>query len=41
MNGVQELPIMRQTRDKSSDMVREYIRDASLFRDNASERVGL
>lgn len=41
INGVQELAIMRQTRHKSSDMLRKYIRDASLFRDNASARVGL
>jgi site-specific recombinase XerD len=41
MNGVQEISIMRQTRHKSSDMLRKYIRDASLFRDNASARVGL
>jgi integrase len=41
MNGVPELAIMRQTRHKSSDMLRKYIRDASLFRENASARVGL
>jgi site-specific recombinase XerD len=41
MNGVQELAIMKQTRHKSSDVLRKYIRDASLFRDNASARVGL
>jgi site-specific recombinase XerD len=41
INGVQELTIMKQTRHKSSDMLRKYIRDASLFRDNASARVGL
>jgi site-specific recombinase XerD len=41
MNSVQELAIMKQTRHKSSDMLRKYIRDASLFRDNASARVGL
>jgi integrase len=41
MNGVQELAIMRQTRHKSADMLRRYVRDASLFRDNASARVGL
>jgi site-specific recombinase XerD len=41
MNGVPELAIMKQTRHKSSDMLRKYIRDASLFRDNASARVGL
>ena len=41
INGVQERAIMKQTRHKSSDMLRRYIRDASLFRDNASARVGL
>jgi len=41
MNGVQELAIMKQTRHKSADMLRRYVRDASLFRDNASARVGL
>jgi hypothetical protein len=41
MNGAQELAIMRQTRHKSADMLRRYVRDASLFRDNASARVGL
>jgi site-specific recombinase XerD len=41
MNGVQELAIMKQTRHKSADMLRRYVRDASLFLDNASARVGL
>jgi hypothetical protein len=41
MNGVNELAIMKQTRHRSSDMLRKYIRDASLFQDNASARVGL
>ncbi len=41
MNGVPEIAIMKQTRHKSSDMLRKYIRDASLFRENASARVGL
>ncbi len=41
INGVQELSIMKQTRHKSSDMLRKYIRDASLFRDNVSARIGL
>jgi hypothetical protein len=41
MNGVAEIAIMKQTRHKSSDMLRKYIRDASLFRDNASAWVGL
>jgi site-specific recombinase XerD len=41
MNGVQEIAIMKQTRHRSSDMLRKYVRDGSLFRDNASARVGL
>ena len=41
INDVPEYKIMRQTRHKSSDMVRKYIRDANLFRDNVSARVGL
>jgi len=41
MNDVREISIMRQTRHKTSDMLRRYIREASLFRDNASARVGL
>jgi hypothetical protein len=32
---------MRQTRHRSAEMVARYIRDVSLFRDNASARVGL
>jgi site-specific recombinase XerD len=41
INGVPEHAIMRQTRHKSTDMLRKYIREASLFRENASARVGL
>ena len=41
MNGVQELAIMKQTRHRSSAMVQRCMRDGSLFRDNASARVGL
>jgi site-specific recombinase XerD len=41
MSGVPEFAIMRQTRHKSSDMLRRYIRDARLFADNASARLGL
>jgi hypothetical protein len=41
MNGVQELAIMKQTRHKSAAMLRRYVRDASMFRDNASARAGL
>jgi integrase len=41
MNNVPEYVIQKQTRHKSTDMLRRYIRDVSLFRDNASSRVGL
>jgi integrase len=41
MNNVPEYVIQRQTRHKSTEMLRRYIRDVSLFRDNASGRVGL
>jgi integrase len=41
LNGVPEGAIMRQTRHKSSQMMRRYIRDAKVFRDNASARLGL
>jgi site-specific recombinase XerD len=41
INGVSELCIMKTTRHKSSAMVQRYVRDANLFRDNASARVGL
>ena len=39
--GASEVSIMKTTRHKSSDMLRKYVRDASLFRDNASARLGL
>jgi hypothetical protein len=32
---------MNQTRHKSLPMVRRYIRDGSLFRENAAAKVGL
>ena len=41
INGVPEMAIMKQTRHRSSEMLRRYVRDASLFRENASSRVGL
>jgi len=41
INGVPERAIMRQTRHQSSAMLGRYIRDANLFRDNASGRLGL
>ena len=41
VNGVPEHAIMRQTRHKSTEVLRRYIRDAALFRQNASAGVGL
>ena len=37
----QRIALMRQTGHKSERMVRTYIRDGALFRDNASAKVGL
>lgn len=39
--GVSERAIMQQTGHRSTAMVRRYIRDGSLFRDNAAAKVGL
>ncbi len=39
--GVGERAIMAQTGHRAVTMVRRYIRDGSLFRDNAAARVGL
>jgi integrase len=39
--GASERSIMNQTGHKSTAMVRRYIRDASLFRENAAAKVGL
>lgn len=39
--GVSERSIMNQTGHRSTAMVRRYIRDGSLFRENAAARVGL
>jgi site-specific recombinase XerD len=39
--GVEERDIMRQTGHRSTVMVRRYIREGALFRDNAAARVGL
>lgn len=39
--GVSERSIMNQTGHKSVNMVRKYIRDGSLFRENAAAGVGL
>jgi len=40
-NGASEASIMRQTGHKSVTMVRRYIREGSLFHDNASGKLGL
>lgn len=40
-DNASESAIMNQTGHRSAAMVRRYIRDGSLFRDNASARVGL
>jgi site-specific recombinase XerD len=39
--GVSERAIMAQTGHKSAAMVRRYIRDGALFRENAAARIGL
>lgn len=41
MAGVSERSIMQQTGHRSVAMVRRYIRDGSLFRENAAGRIGL
>jgi integrase len=41
MNGASELAIMKQTGHRSLATVRRYIREGSLFRDNAATRLGL
>jgi integrase len=41
MAGASERAIMNQTGHRSVNMVRRYIRDGSLFRDNAASVVGL
>jgi len=40
-NGVPERLIMRQTRHRSGTTLRRYIRQGSLFRENAAAKVGL
>lgn len=40
-NGVEERDIQKQTRHKSVTVLRRYIRDGELFRDNAAGRIGL
>jgi hypothetical protein len=39
--GVSERSIMAQTGHRSLKTVRKYIRDGSLFRENAAAKVGL
>jgi integrase len=39
--GASERAIMNQTGHRSTAMVRRYVRDANLFRENAAARVGL
>jgi len=41
MNGASELAIMRQTGHRSLTTVRKYIREGTLFRDNAAAKLGL
>lgn len=41
LNGAAEVSIMRQTRHKSLDTLRKYIRDRSLFRENPAAKLGL
>jgi hypothetical protein len=41
IGGASERAIMNQTGHRSSAMVRRYIRDGSLFRENAAAKVGL
>lgn len=41
LNGATEVSIMRQTRHKSLNTLRKYIRDRSLFRDNPATKLGL
>jgi len=41
MAGVEERVIMKQTGHRSVNMVRKYIRDGSLFRENAAAKIGL
>jgi integrase len=40
-NGVPERLIMRQTRHRSVTTLRRYIRQGSLFRENAAAKIGL
>jgi len=40
-NGVSERVIMKQTQHRSLNTLRRYIREGSLFRENAASQVGL
>ena len=40
-NGAGEFAIRRQTGDRSLELVRRYIRDGSLFRENPAAKLGL
>lgn len=39
--GASERSIMNQTGHRSAQMVRRYVRDASLFRENSAAKLGL
>src|SRR5262249_54413330 len=41
IHGASERSIMNQTGHKSTQMLRRYIRDASLFRENSAGKLGL
>jgi hypothetical protein len=41
MNNSSMMAIMKQTGHRSEGMVRKYIRDGSLFRENAAANIGL
>jgi integrase len=41
ISGASERSIMNQTGHRSVQMVRRYIRDGSLFRDNSAGKLGL
>jgi hypothetical protein len=41
MAGASERSIMKQTGHRSVQMVRRYIREGSMFKDNSAEKLGL
>jgi hypothetical protein len=41
INGASDRAIMKQTRHRTRAMVDRYVRDASLFRNNAAAAIGL